>query len=287
MSRSFVEKIKDLQLNKLLILRSCRSAYAEELLTQLTQGFNRVNLEQLPLRVQAKGDAAALVRSLKLPVYLENLQYAPMLLPQLAKLPLGSVWASCRQSCVLVKQAKAAGVVQFLDLPLAAPRQPEPMEEEAAWQLLWQGQWRGAQGLSYEEYLRELLQADVVEVTSVRDGFKFFDYLLAVAMQAGGAFAYAQLAQAAQLTVPKSKSWLRVLLGTGLCYLLRQGDSDVLYFRDTGLLCHLLGLATPQAARQSGQARQLWQNFLVNQWRERYIQEALLPPENQPDMYNF
>lgn len=290
MTAAFIEKITALQENNFVILRSCRSAYDEELLAKLAKGRTRVDMAQLRLRLQARRDAAGLIQSLQLPVYVENLQYTPKLLAQLAQLPPGSVLASCRQSCVLEQEGAKLSIVKFVILPLAKAQPAATMQtEEAIWQQLFQGQWRGKQQMGYEEYLRETLQADVVEVTTVRDGFKFFDYLMAAAPMAGEAVDFAQLAQAAAITVPKAKNWLKVLLGAGLCYLhlQEQESKSRLYFRDTGLLCHLLGLGNAQAAAHSGQRRQLLQNFCVNQWREAYLHQGSQPPLSCPALYNF
>lgn len=293
MNAAFIEKITALQKNNFVILRSCRSAYEGELLARLAEGRTRVDMAQLKLRLQARRDAAGLIQSLQLPVYVENLQYAPKLLVQLAQLPPGSVLASCRQSCVLEQEGVRLPAVKFVILPLAAA-QPELsaaqlQTEEAVWQQLVQGQWRGEQGMGYEEYLRETLQADVVEVTTVRDGFKFFDYLMAAALMAGESVDFVQLAQAAAIKEPKAKNWLKVLLGTGLCYLqqVEQSGELRLYFRDTGLLCHLLGLADAEAVARSGQRRQLLQNFCMNKWREAYLNQGSQPPLLCPVVYNF
>ena len=293
MNAAFIEKITALQDNNFVILRSCRSAYEGKLLAKLAEGRTRVDMAQLKLRLQTRRDGTGLIQSLPLPVYVENLQYAPKLLVQLAQLPPGSVLASCRQSCVLEQEGARLPIVKFIILPLAGAQAELPAAkmrtEETVWQQLFQGQWRGEEAMGYEEYLRELLQADVVEVTTVRDGFKFFDYLMAAALMAGESVDFVQLAQTAAIKVPMAKNWLKVLLGTGLCYLqqVEQGGEPRLYFRDTGLLCHLLGLADVQAAAHSAQREQLLQNFYVNQWREAYLQEGSQPPQICPVVYNF
>lgn len=289
MTAAFIEKITALQENNLVILRSCRSVYERKLLARLAEGRTKLDMAQLKLRLQARRDAAGLIHSLPLPVYVENLQYTPKLLAPLVQLPPGSVLASCRQSCVLEQEGARLPAVKFVVLPLADAPVAKMQTEEAVWQQLWQGQWRGEQHMGYEEYLRELLQADVVEVTTVKDGFKFFDYLMATAAMAGEHVAFAQLAQAAAIKLPQAKNWLKVLLGTGLCYLqqVEQGGEPQLYFRDTGLLCHLLGLADAEAAAHSGQRQRLLQNFYVNQWREAYLQQGSQPPLMCPVVYNF
>lgn len=293
MNAALLEKIKALQLNNLVILRSCRSAYESKLLARLAEGRTRVDMAQLKLRIQARRGAAGLIQSLPLPVYVENLQYTPKLLGQLAELPPGSVLANCRQSCVLEQEGAGLPAVKFVILPLADSQTvlqaTKTQTEEALYQQLVQGQWRGEQGMGYEEYLRETLQADIVEVTTVRDGFKFFDYLLAAAPMAGEAVDFVQLAQAATIKEPKAKNWLKVLLGAGLCYLQLQKQESLprLYFRDTGLLCHLLGLGDAQAAAHSELRQQLLQNFYMNQWREAYLNQGSQPPLICPVVYNF
>ena len=96
---------------------------------------------------------------------------------------------------------------------------------------------------------------------------------------------YVKLAQAAGITPPTAKTWLKFLLGTGIVYtikpvqhigLKRIVSTPKLYFRDTGLACELLGLDAASVS-QSEYLPQLEQNYALNKIRESYINEGLFP----------
>ena len=315
MNKKFINTLQHLQQHNLVILRQRRSAQDRELLAQLTQGYNHVNMA-LPLAYQqARRNAQGFFQSLEQPLYLENLQYAPQLLPFLAQAAAssGSVLASCTQSFALVKQAKKLEKVRFVELPTAsealaagnnaanvssAPafslpfklemnylfslRQRKPVNLLAA---IWQGQ-RSAYGGSYGEYLQTVLQSDIMFLTTVSDSGRFYSFMEAAAAMTGEVVNYSKLAQAAGITPPTAKTWLSFLLGTGLIYLVqpvkniglkRIVSTPKLYFRDTGLACELLGLSSAQLLMQSKHLHQLEHNYALNKIRESYINEALVP----------
>ena len=122
MNQKFLNQIRQLQQNKLVILRERRTAAAREIIKQLTQGYNYVDLS-LPLAcLQARRNPQGFVQGLQLPVYLDNLQYVPQLLPAIAKnsVPTDKVLASCTQSFALVKEAEKLNNVRFVDLPVGS-----------------------------------------------------------------------------------------------------------------------------------------------------------------------
>lgn len=287
MKRLFLTKLASLQQNHFIILRHCRSAHEKQLLSELAEGYNYLNMAQLNLRVLAKQDAAAFVQGLKLPVYLENLQYTPKLLPELAQLPAGSVLASCTQSVILEQLAQRLTNVLFIDLPraeadlarLASMSVYLQSVKQCASKDIWQEIWQGQQQEAYGVYLREVLQADIMELTTVSNWLKYYSFMEAAAQLAGETLSYAKLAQLAEITPPTAKSWLKILCGTGIVYLLKPAGLKVsknmprLYFRDIILACYLLGLYSAQDAAQSEQSKQLLQNYAVNCLRESCIEQ--------------
>lgn len=284
MNPFFFSKLKSLQLNNLVIVRNCRSVYAKEMLTELAGDYNYFNMAQLNLRVLAKQDAVAFVSSLKLPVFLDNLQYTPKILSELAKLPAGSVLASCTQSFTLEQLAQDLANIRFVDLPRVEDKVQSfvPTFRQRTRTINWQKIYQPQQQKVYGEYLREVLEADIMELTQVRDWLKFYHFIEAVAMLAGEKVNYVKLAKLAEITLPTAKSWLKFLLGTGMVYLLQSVPSakintPKLYFRDVGLAYCLLGLQDAPKV-ESAQSRKLWQNYIVNCVREKHFNEGIFTP---------
>lgn len=254
MNTKFFNTIQQLQQHHVVVLRECRNAADSQLLVQLTQGYNHVNMA-LPLAYQqARRNAQGFFQSLEQPVYLENLQYAPQLLPFLAQAAAssGSVLASCTQSSALENQTEKLANVSFVQLPAvseglaairnveaavssepAAPASSSPFKLELHYLLglrerqpvnllsaIWQGQ-RSAYGGSYGEYLQTVLQSDIMFLTTVSDSGRFYSFIEAAANMIGKVVNYVKLAQAAGITPPTAKTWLNFLLGTGIIYLVK------------------------------------------------------------------
>ncbi len=126
MNTKFITQIHNLQQNNFVILRDMRSETDKKLLAQLTRGYTRIDLSLPIICSLAKRDAQGFAAQLKESahsgaVYLENLQYAPQLLPLLAQseLPASSVIASCTQSFALAKLSTNLPNVRLVELPLS------------------------------------------------------------------------------------------------------------------------------------------------------------------------
>ena len=155
---------------------------------------------------------------------------------------------------------------------------------------LWQGE-RSTYGGDYAEYLKKVLQSDIMFLTTVSDSEKFYCFMQAAAAQTGAVINFSKLAQVVGITPPTAKTWLNFLLGTGIVYLLepvqhiglkRLVSTKKLYFRDTGLACYLLGLPDVEGLAKSKHLPQLEQNYMLNKIRESYINEG-----SRPDLHFY
>lgn len=290
MNKLFISQLHNTKQNNIVILRCYRNAYAQALLRELVRDYNCVDIAQPNLRILAKRDVAAFVQGLKLPVFLANLQYTPQLLSELVKLPRGCVLASCTQSALLEKLAQQVAHVRFLELPIAETGTQNFVRALSLWQKprqcagekLWLEIYPAQRHKFYGEYLREVLQADIIELTQVSDWLKFYRFMEAAAMLLGEEVNYAKLGRLADITPATAKNWLKLLLGTGMIYLLEPVRSvkinrPRLYFRDAGLACFMLGFKDAQAAARCAQSSCVLQNYLLNCLRDGYINEGSTP----------
>lgn len=299
MNHQFITTIKNLQPNNVIILRHCRTVHERELLAQLTRGYSYVNLSLPPISSQAAKDAPGFLKKLQLPVYLDNLQYAPQLLPLLAQgtLPYAGVLASCTQSFALENLAQNLSNVRLFPLPMAEEDLPPfnfadsyffSLNERKRTDIkaqLWQG-YRDPSDANYSRYMQSVLEADIIYLTKVSNSDKFYLFMQAAAAQAGQVVNFARLAKEAKITAPTAKSWLRYLLGTGIVYLIWHVQNSSLkhlvstpklYFRDTGLACSLLNINSVKELAQSEHLVQLEQNYALNKIYESYLNECRLP----------
>lgn len=133
--------------------------------------------------------------------------------------------------------------------------------------------------LFYASYVATYLERDVrlaLQVGNLRD---FERFLRACALRSGQILNLTDLARDVGIAGSTARSWLSVLEASSQVVLLepyfnnptrRLIKTPKLYFRDTGLLCFLLGLESPAALASSSLSGAVWETFVLGQiLRER------------------
>lgn len=123
-------------------------------------------------------------------------------------------------------------------------------------------------------YVATYLERDVrlsVRASSLRD---FERFLRACALRSGNLANFTELARDVGIAATTARDWLAVLEASSQIVLLepyfgnlgkRLIKTPKLYFRDTGLLCLLLGIDSTQAMQRSPFMGALWETFVLNQ----------------------
>lgn len=105
--------------------------------------------------------------------------------------------------------------------------------------------------LLFPNYIETYLQRDIRQLQEIGDLSRFNRFLRLCAGRSGQLLNLSLLARDADIAVNTAKAWLSVLEASYLIFLLqpyhanfnkRYIKSPKLYFHDTGLLCHLLGI---------------------------------------------
>ncbi|MBN1771335.1 MAG: ATP-binding protein [Deltaproteobacteria bacterium] len=124
----------------------------------------------------------------------------------------------------------------------------------------------------YGSYVQTYLERDVRSVLRVSDLAAFRRFLRIAAARVGGLLDLSDLARNTGIAVSTAKEWMGVLEATHQVYLLRpyfekiakrQIRTPKLYFADTGLVCHLTGWTSAQAAGSGAMAGALLENYVV------------------------
>jgi predicted AAA+ superfamily ATPase len=189
------------------------------------------------------------------PVLIDEIQYAPQLLP-LIKLAVdgsgskGGYWLTGSQVFQMMRGVREslagrAAVVQLLGLSERerAGRESAPFDVAAFSAFeegtpaggmsprdLYERIFRGSMpalyaGVTdrdalYNGYVATYIERDIRELTQVADEMKFYRFLVACAGRTGGMLNYSDLASDADISQPTAKNWLSVLVSTGIVYLL-------------------------------------------------------------------
>jgi predicted AAA+ superfamily ATPase len=205
----------------------------------------------------AKDDPALFLQRFPPPVLIDEIQYAPELLPHI-KMAVdrehtpGGFWLTGSQQFHLMKGvseslAGRVGIVQLLGLSRreavgrgleSKPFLPRPeelaraaREDELTLKELYRIIWRGSypaltlnqeadRDLFFSSYLQTYLQRDVRDLAQVGNEMAFLRFLRACAARTGQLLNLADLARDADVAPNTAKHWLSILQASGLVYLL-------------------------------------------------------------------
>jgi predicted AAA+ superfamily ATPase len=134
--------------------------------------------------------------------------------------------------------------------------------------------------LWYRSYVQTYLERDVRAVTAVRDLAAFRRFLALLATRAGNVLNKTDLAAPLGVSVPTITEWLNTLEVTAQVLLVRPFHenfgkrlikSPKVYFADSGLACHLLGIGTPAELRKSPFHDMLFEGFVAAELAKQQV----------------
>ena len=126
--------------------------------------------------------------------------------------------------------------------------------------------------LWFRSYIQTYLERDVRAITAIKDLSTFRRFMALLASRHGSILNKTDLAAPLGVSVPTISSWLNVLEMTGQIIVVppfyenfgkRLIKSAKLYFTDSGLVCHLLGIDTVTTLRKSPFYGILFEGFVA------------------------
>lgn len=268
--------------------------------------FSVIDISLPIFKLQAEQTPAQFLASLKLPVYIKNIDAAPEVLVSLVNsdLDLDKIIASCSQNYYLKlvsERENLSSKVSFINLPIREFKKQEekvfapetdfidnllsPSNDAAAKSNIYESilkEWAfNGDNNKIANYLSEILRTDIMGKTTVSDELKYYRFMTSVAAMAGTVMNYTTLANNIGITPPTAKIWLKFLEGTGLVYSVnaienitgkRLMKAPKVYFRDTGVCCYLMQIKYSNELIQSLYFKKLFENFVMNLIRESYIE---------------
>lgn len=219
-----------------------------------------VSLDPPDIRMQAKEDPRLFLANNPPPVIIDEIQYAPELLPYIKQQidearisdpehAHGLFWLTGSQQFEMMKNvseslagrigifslygfshAELVGRDSGAFLPDRSFETPEPaVSPLKVFTEIWRGSFPGLVTVSapekfwqsfYQSYLQTYLSRDVRELTQVADEHRFYMFLRAVAARSGQLLNCSSLSRDAEVSQPTVKSWLSILETSGLVKLL-------------------------------------------------------------------
>lgn len=224
-----------------------------------------VTLDDLSLRSLANDDPALFLQRFPPPVLIDEIQYAPDLLPYI-KMHVdeegkpGAFWLTGSQQFRMMKGVteSLAGRVAILNLLGFSSREAdkretdiepflptkecldkrEPSEGKTSVNSLFERIWRGGypaltagpvtdRDLFYSSYLQTYLQRDVQDLAQVGNAETFLRFLRACAARTGQLLNYAELARDVDVSLKTAQHWLSILTASYQVFLLQPYHTNI------------------------------------------------------------
>ena len=226
---------------------------------------NYVTLDDLEERKLAKTDPALFLQMHDLPVFIDEVQYAPELFSYI-KIAIdngaapGSFWLTGSQAFRMMElaQESLAGRTALLHMPglsqheiygsgASAPfsvgletlkarkATGAPASLEGIYQRIWNGSLPGYvsgkftdRNVFYSSYLQTYIDRDVSELVALTDKLLFQDFIRAAACRAGQMLNIHDIAQDVGVSDDTAKRWLQVLAKSDIIFYLRPYSNNLL-----------------------------------------------------------
>jgi predicted AAA+ superfamily ATPase len=138
----------------------------------------------------------------------------------------------------------------------------------------------------YANYIGTYVERDLRRIVQVKDLLAFQKFLRLCAGRAGQLLNLASLASDCAISPQKVREWISVLEASFILFLLKPNHrsftkrlvkSAKLYFHDTGLLCHLLGLERAEQLSSHHARGAIFGNFIIADARKQYANRGVTP----------
>ncbi|MCL2321930.1 MAG: ATP-binding protein [Oscillospiraceae bacterium] len=248
-----------------LLLTGPRQAGKTMMLKKLAEDSRKyVTLDDPDIRLLAKSDPALFMQRFTPPILIDEVQYAPEILPYI-KMSVdssgkkGDFWLTGSQAFHMMKNvseslAGRVGIVNLLGLSSseigALKSEPFTTSPERLMSRLSAVQKMGineifnrifkgafpalygedAPDLSdfYRSYINTYLQRDIKDLTQVADETAFYNFMIIVAANTARPVIYEEIAKDAGISPPTAKKWMSILMSSGLVALVQPYNNNVL-----------------------------------------------------------
>ncbi|MEZ5458286.1 MAG: ATP-binding protein [Steroidobacteraceae bacterium] len=264
-----------------LLLTGPRQCGKTTLLRHCYPKASYVLLEDPDVIGRVRSDPQAFMEGLRPPVILDEIQNAPELFNYVRSridaapgrkaqwLLTGSQEAPLMQG---VTESMAGRVAVLHLLPLSTMETPKVTQLRGGYPGVINRP--SSADLWFRSYVQTYLERDIRAVTAVRDLGTYRRFLALLASRTGGILNRTDLAAPLGVSVPTINEWLNALEVTGQVLRVapfyenfgkRLIKSPKIYFADSGLACHLLGIRTLQALRASPFAGPIFEGFIASE----------------------
>ena len=243
------------------------------------------SLENLDVRSFATNDPVAFLNQQREGMILDEVHNVPDLLSYIQGIvdehpERRFILSGSSQFAMLkkVSQSLAGRTAVFELLPLSYSEIRNQAESKSLDDLLFEGFYpaiysgRNIPEFLYPSYIKTYLDKDVRDLLQIKDMMQFHTFIRLCAGRIGSLFKASELANEIGVSSHTITAWLSVLQASYIVMLLppyyentrkRLTKAPKLYFTDTGLACHLLGIESAQQLARDKMRGALFENFIV------------------------
>lgn len=255
------------------------------LIRNLFPNLTYYSLENLDVRSFAENDPLAFLNRHEEGMILDEVHNAPDLLSYIQGIVDDEpdrrfILSGSSQFAMLkrVTQSLAGRTAVFELLPMSYPEIRDYAVDMSLDSLMFNGFYpaiysgRNVPEFLYPSYLRTYLDKDVRDLLQIKDMMQFHTFLRLCAGRIGSLFKASEVANEVGISPNTVTAWLSVLQASYIVVLLppyfenmgkRLIKASKLYFTDTGLACHLLGIESPEQLSRDKIRGALFENFVV------------------------
>ena len=229
------------------------------------EGRIYVSLDDPDIRSMAKTDPALFMQRFTPPMFIDEIQYAPQILPYI-KMSVdnsgnkGDFWLTGSQAFHMMKNvseslAGRVGIVNLLGLSgseidnlpsepfttsperlLSRIKQARKLGLNDIYERIFRGAFPALYGEEhlpdlhefYRSYINTYLQRDIRDLSQVADEAAFHNFMIIVAARTARPVVYEEIAKDAGISQPTAKKWLSILISSGLVALVQPYHNNVL-----------------------------------------------------------
>jgi predicted AAA+ superfamily ATPase len=276
-----------------VLLTGPRQTGKSTLLTHLFPRHRYITFDDSSLRLSAREDPARFVENLQTPVIIDEVQYAPEILPFIKihidrKRKNGAFMLTGSQvfnvmAGVTESLAGRAGLFELLPFSFDELGEKPRTPLDCCKQML-----RGFYPVPntektdvrafYGAYLSLYIERDVRQIQNIKDISAFEVFLQILAARAGNLLNISDLALNCGLSQATCKTWLSILENSRIIYLLRPWfrntakrliKSPKIYFTDTGLLTYLIKCPDAQTLQAGPALGAVFENMIIMEFLKK------------------
>lgn len=283
----------------------------------MPSNMNYVTLDDKVLREQARKDPKLFLKEHPWPILIDEVQYAPELFPYI-KINVdnegkrGMYWLTGSQQFQLMKNvteslAGRVGIVNLnsftyseikgnIEKELFNPTNLKKIKEinvNELYEIIFKGGMPELYDIKnmnrhnfFEGYINTYLARDVKDQINVSDLELFKKFMVDVASRTGEQLNYSSIANEIGISDKTARSWINVLVRSGIIYLLEPYMSSKLkrithmpkiYFMDTGLCSYLAGWESARDLQFSTMSGHYLETYIISEIVKSYNARSITP----------